>query len=243
VTVGDVEHFADALLTVDGAVRLYVGGPHVSSGALPQTRPEGSAQFVGRLEVNGDQAIGTGVIIGQGCAGTQGVRFCGEPASGEISFVIDSGDIRGEIQVTTGESKETWLLEMAPWDNYYVLPARVEHLAGQYEEELAEFAPDGDVLMNIDSAGRLFFQSPHSACAGNATLAPHLDGAFNVYDVALTIEGCNETYAYLDGEYEGLATTSPSGYWDYDSLLRAWLSKRDPVTSQAAAVTMSGRPR
>lgn len=243
VKVGDVEYFADALLTVDGAVRLYVGGPYISDGVLQQTRPDGSAQFVGTLEMQGDRAIGTGVIIGQGCASAQSVRFCGEPASGEISFAVDSGNVRGEIRVTTGDGEETWLLDMAPWDNYYVTPARAEYLAGQYEEELAEFAPAGDVLMNIDTSGRLFFQSPRSACTGNAILAPHLDGTFNVYDVLLTIQGCNETYAYLDGEYEGLATTSPSSYWDYDSLLRAWLSKRDAVTSQAAAVTMSGRPR
>ena len=95
--------------------------------------------------------------------------------------------------------------------------------------------------MSIDLAGKLSFQSAHSGCIGNGTLAPHLDGKFNVYDVALTIENCNATYAYLNGAFEGLATTTPSTAWDYDALLRAWVSKRDGAPSPAA-VTLLGAP-
>lgn len=242
VKIGEVELYGDALFTADGLVRLYVGGPYVPSGLVQQTRPESSAQFVGNLEVHGDQAFGSGVIIGQGCAAHTLVRFCGETASGEISAALDSGDIQGEIQVTTNEGDETWVLDLQPWRNYYVLSASLKDVAGQYQEELAEFAPDGDTIMTVDQAGQLFFQSAHSGCTGNGTLAPHLDGAFNVYDVTLTIDSCNGQYAYLNGEFEGLATTSASAYWDYDSLLRIWLSKRDAASSQAA-VTMSGRPQ
>jgi hypothetical protein len=117
------------------------------------------------------------------------------------------------------------LLELTPWNNYYVIPARLELLAGQYMEELAEFAFDGDVTISVDPAGQLFFQSARSGCIGNGALAPHLDGKFNVFDVTLTIESCNAAYAYLNGAYEGLATTTPSTYWDYDSLLRIWCQR------------------
>ncbi len=241
VTVGAVDYFGDALFTVDGAVRLYIGGPYSSSGVLQMARPDSSAQFVGNFEVDGDQAFGSGVIIGQGCAVPAPARFCGESASGEISVAVDSGDIQGEIRVTTSNGDETWLLELGGWRNYYVLPARPERVAGQYQEELAEFASDGDVIMSIDSAGQLFFQSVRSGCTGNGTLAPHLDGAFNVYDVTLMIENCAASYAYLNGDYEGLATETPSDYWNYDFLLRTWVSKRDGAPSQAA-MTLLGSP-
>ena len=63
--------------------------------------------------------------------------------------------------------------------------------------------------MSVDGAGRIFFQSAHSACTGNGTLAPHRDGVFNVYDVTLTIDNCGGPYAYLNGEYEGLGYNKP----------------------------------
>jgi hypothetical protein len=242
VKIGDRVLYGDALLTVDGAVRLYLGGPYASDGTVQETRPESSAQFVGKIGMHSDaQAVGTGVIIGQGCAAADHGRFCGQTATGNISVSVVSGDIQGEIQVTTNAGYETWLLELGPWSNYYVLSARPADLAGQYTEELAEFAPDGDVIVNVDGAGHLFFQSAHSGCTGNGTLTPHLNGQFNVYDVALTIESCNAPYAYLNGAFEGLATTTPDTYWDYDSLLRIWLSTRDGSPSQAA-VTMLGSP-
>lgn len=241
VTIGETAYFGDALLTVDGAIRLYVGGPYAPSGVIQGRTPEGSAQVVGTVEVHGDQVSGTGVVIGQGCSGPQVVRFCKGPSSGVISLAASYRDIDGTIQVTTQDGDETWLLELTSWDNYYVLPARLDYLTGQYREELAEFAPDGDVVMSVDGAGRIFFQSAHSACTGNGTLAPHRDGVFNVYDVTLTIDNCGGPYAYLNGEYEGLGTTSPGAYWDYDSSLRIWLSKRAGGPSQPAALVMWGR--
>jgi hypothetical protein len=45
----------------------------------------------------------------------------------------------------------------------------------------------------------------------------------------------------LNGAYEGFATTTPSSYWNYDFLLRAWLSKPEGA-SPAAAVTLLGLP-
>lgn len=243
VKIGDTEYFGDALLTVDGAVRLYVGGPYHSDGTVQLTRPESSAQFVGNLEMHGGRASGTGVIIAQGCAPPRDfVGLCGSNVSGEFRIAAESGGIKGEIQADVNDAIVTWFLDLQSWNNFYELPATLPNVARQFEEVLAEFASGGDVIMNMDGAGRLFFQSAHSACIGNGTLAPHLDGAFNVYDVTLIIGGCNETYAYLDGEYEGLATTSASDYWAYDSSLRTWLSKRAGDPSQPAALTMWGRP-
>ena len=240
VKIAGQDYYGDALLTIDGAVRLYVGGPYASNGALQQTRPESSEQFVGNLQVNGDQAVGSGVIIGQGCAPPHDfVGLCGAKALGEIriGIAVDSGDIQGEIQVEVNGAHSSWTVKLSPWRNYYVLPARLESVAGQYQEELAEFALARDTIVNVDRAGKLFFQSARSGCTGNGTLAPHLDGKFNVYDVTLTIESCNAPYVYLNGEFEGLAAMSPGSVWDYDSVLRIWLSRSDGAL---VAVTMLG---
>jgi hypothetical protein len=241
VTIGNVDYFGDALLTADGAVRLYVGAPYASDGTLQLTRPDSSVQFVGKVDGPGNQASGSGVIIGQMCAVPMPGRFCGETAASDLNIAVDSGKIHGDIHVMTKAGVEIWSLALDYWDNYYTLPAGLGFMAGQYQEELAEFALDGDTIMNVDRAGQLSFQSVHSGCMGNGTVAPRLDGKFNVYDVTLTIENCNVQYAYLNGEFEGLATTTPSSYWDYDSLLRTWLSKKDGAPSQAA-MTMLGQP-
>jgi hypothetical protein len=113
--------------------------------------------------------------------------------------------------------------------------------AGQFKELLAEFASAGDLSMNIDSSGKLFFQSANSGCVGNGALVPHLDGAADTYDVTLMMENCNGAYAYLNGQYDGLALFTASSYWDYHYLLRMWLSKPTGETPPAA-LTMLGEP-
>jgi hypothetical protein len=86
VRVADQSLFGDALLTTDGSVRLYVGGPYTESGALQTTVPVRSEQLVANLIVSEDhaRAAGTGVIIGQQCASAAHSRFCGAPASAYI---------------------------------------------------------------------------------------------------------------------------------------------------------------
>jgi hypothetical protein len=93
------------------------------------------------------------------------------------------------------------------------------------KELLAEFAVGGDVIMNVDSAGKLFFQSAKSGCVGNGALSAHLDGSADTLDVTLQMENCSGAYAYLNGSYAGLALLTSSSVWDYDALLRVWLSK------------------
>jgi len=241
VTIEDQDYFGDALLSVDGDLRLYVGGPYSPSGALQMTRPDGSAQFVGKVASGRNQAIGSGIIIGERCASPHSVRFCSETASADISLAADVDNLHGEIRVVTGDGNESWSLDLGAWRNYYVLDAKPEYLAGQYEEAVAEFSLEGDTVMTVNRAGQLFFQSAHSGCTGNGTLATHANGAFNVYDVTLDLENCSPPHVHLNGTFEGFATETPSSYWNYDFLLRIWLSTPDGAPSRAA-VTMLGNP-
>jgi hypothetical protein len=241
VTIGAASFFGDALLTSDGALRLYVGNAGLNSGALPRSKPGGSAQFVGEVRAAATGISGTGRVFGQDCAPPDVVAFCSGTASASASLTLSSEELRGEIEVMTPGGPETWSLDLGAWRNYYDFPAGRGSLAGQFQEVLAEFERDGDVIINIDGAGRLFFQGASSGCTGNGDVSPHLDGQANVYDVTLTIASCDAAYAHLNGAYSGLATTTPSSYWDYDSLLRVWLSTRD-ADAAPAAITMLAEP-
>ena len=246
VKIADVTYFGDAVFTQDGEVRLYVGGPYDNGGELQLTRPGSSEQFVGTVEMGDRQLSGSGLIIGQECAINAAGRFCGQPAPAEISATVQlntdgsgSAVMQGEIRVTTSSGTATWPLNLQLWPG--PSPATSAAAAGQYKEVLAEFASAGDVIMNIDSSGKLFFQSANSACVGNGALVPHLNGAADTYDVTLTMQNCNGAYAYLNGQYDGLALFTASSYWDYDSQLRMWLSKPTGKTPPAA-LTMLAEP-
>ena len=234
VTIDDQRYFGDALVTADGAVRLYVGpAGGGSSGAMPVGKTASSLQFVGEVHKEGDHFTGGGVIIGEVCAALPGARFCEEDATAEITITA-ADDLVGELRVNSRTGEEIWRLDLAGWTNYYELEAG--EFSSQFREELAEFASDGDTIINIDD-GQIFFQSPSSGCVGNGQVSVHGDGERNVYDVTLVIESCNVAFAHLNGEFEGLATTSPSGYWDYDSNLRAWLST-PAETGDRSALTL-----
>jgi hypothetical protein len=123
----------------------------------------------------------------------------------------------------------------------YLERATLEFAAGLYELTRAEFADDGSVIVSVDSAGRLFFQSAQSGCVGNGALAPHLDAEFNVYDVTLTIASCTSVYEYLNGEFEGLATRAVAGGWsDWGDALVFWLTSAGTPT-RAAMTVWGGR--
>ncbi len=238
VTIGDVKYFGDAMLTADGLIRLYVGGPNDDSGVIPVTVSASSLQLVGTLHGQTNQISGDGLVIGQECAASDPNRFCAEIGHANISIALGSddtlADIQGNILVTTSAGTETWSLDMISFSNYYVdLPATQGGLAGNWTEELADFALNDDTVI-IDASGALFFQSASSGCTGNGQVRPHLDGAVNVYDVSLTISGCDAPHNSLNSAFVGLATTSPSSEWDYDSNLRMWLSQPDPDVSGAS---------
>jgi hypothetical protein len=238
VTIGDVPHGAEALITADGFVRIHVGG---SSDTF-----DDSVQFIGQVIAGASQASGTGIIVGQGCALASG-RFCAETASSEIIITLtaDDGSLTGQIEVAASDGDETWRLDMIwprPWYTAfgYLEPLTFAFMEGVYYGQVAEFALDEDTLISVDGAGRFFFQSPASGCVGNGTLAPHLDGAFNVYDVTLTIEVCNAAYASLNGELEGFATVFVSCPDDDCAWLTMWLASAEGAASRTA-VTLIAR--
>jgi len=244
VTIGEVQYFGDALLTADGLIRLYVGGPDSDDGLIQQTIPAGSAQLVGTLHGQPNQLSGDGLVFGQQCAAPDAIRFCAEAGHASMSIAVESaGHVQGQISVSTSAGTETWSLDLGSWANYYTLPATQGGLAGQYQEELAEFSISGDAIISIAADGSLSFQSAGSGCMGQGQSRPHLDGSVSVYDVSLSIAGCQAPYDYLNGTYGGLASISPSDYWNYDELLRMWLSQDNVSGSTQPALTLLGLPQ
>jgi len=240
VTIADVTYFGDAVVTEDGAIRLYVGGTYDDGGELQVYRPKSSEQFVGTLKMQDGQWSGSGVVIGQECASDPANPFCGQsvPANFSANVSLASGEavsanLEGSIEVLTPGGAQSWSLDLGLWgDDGPLAPA-------QYQEMLAEFATGSNVLVSLDADGRLFFQSAGSGCVGNGTWAAHSAGPADIYDVTLQVESCTGAYAYLNGTYDGLALTTPSSVWDYDAMLRVWLSK-GVGDAPPAALTMLG---
>src|SRR4029077_20647720 len=107
----------------DGSLRLYVGGPYANGGNLQLAKPKASEQFVGKVAITGLGVRGSGVVIGQECATASAVGpFCGNNTLGNIQLTVAAEGLHGEIQVDAGASAR-WELNLAPWNNYYVLPA------------------------------------------------------------------------------------------------------------------------
>ena len=242
VTIGGSTLFGDALLATDGGLRLYVGGPYSDSGALQIARPENSEQLIGTLTSNGSQASGNGVVIGQQCAGSVPSHYCGQAAPASFEFTGSaatghSSRIAGQIQVVTSAGAEAWSVDLAQWP----VDALATPPIGQYKELLAEFASPGDVVINVDAAGALFFQSAHSGCVGNGAFDMQRDDSGGGLALTLTIESCSDAFAYLNGVYDGLASGTPSSVWDYDLLLRVWLSRRTG-SGAPAALTLLAEP-
>jgi hypothetical protein len=243
-TFGGVDHFLEAIVTVDGAVRLYIGGQwdeaFSGTGPTPDLFAAESLQFVGSIDMNAGRGAGSGALIGQICTAPEPGRFCDEPASAQIRLTATSGGrLEGEVQVLSTARDEVWRLEMDQWSAFYALEANPAHLAGAYKEEAAPFAQGADVILTIDVAGRVFFQSADSGCTGNGSFVPHGGGEFSVYEVALTIESCDARYASLNSEFGGLAIQTQQGYWDYDP---DWLVIFLSTARGAAALSLRGSP-
>jgi hypothetical protein len=225
-------YFAQALLARDGTLRLYIAGP---DGVASQV----AAQFVGSTAIRSDQLTGTGTIIGHGCANRDSHRYCGSTATAEIDGRFSTSSLDAEILVTSDAGNERWMLSFSQHALFYnTLP--VANLAGQYVELIADFARSGDTVVNIDRAGRLFFQSPGSGCTGNGILVQRPDSSFNLYDVTLTIAACKPTHGYLNGEFEGIASPAADG-WDYGSFLLQILLSTPKAAPSQMAIAMSGR--
>ena len=213
---GSVEgHYGEALLTVEGLIRIYVDGVPGAPDTL------GSRQLVGRLEFTDGEAYGTGLVHTQGCDQSDGSTVCGGAEPAEVTITTATRDaLLGEITLASGE---VWSFDMRWPTVTYLEPATLEFASGQYTETLAE--PALDAVISVDSDGRIFFQSPQSGCVGNGGLVPHAGGAFNVYDVELLVESCASGYEAGNGEFEGLATRTVGDPWSYwGDWLVLWLS-------------------
>jgi hypothetical protein len=99
-------------------LRLYVGGPYESTGALQLDKADGSAQFVGEVSAQGQYVSGSGMVIGQRYVLPASDRLCDEPAPAEVRLTVRSDEARGEIEVTTRKGVETWTLNLQAWSNY-----------------------------------------------------------------------------------------------------------------------------
>jgi len=239
ITVGDEKYYSEALLTIDGEVRIYVGSPVDSSlysGATPSEaslHPQESMLFIGTIdEIGTTPILGTGAVIGQICDGAS-MRFCDEPApakvSLEASLEISSGyrqkRLAGALAVMTPDGEERWSIDLWSHSSYYELGTGVPgNYRGIFQERLAPFAQSEEMPLVIEPDGQIRFASTASGCAGEGTLLPHLDGRYDVYDVHLRITDCNAQFAYLNSEFEGLATETQGGAWDYDVWLVIFLS-------------------
>ena len=239
VTIDGMNYFGDALLAPNGETHVYIGGPYVDDGTIQLASPEGSIDFVSPARTPSGNTVSGGVIgrEGEDCGqrGSPSARWCGRGSSAAISVEREGGGDTGSIQGEITGHGETWTFDLAPWRNYYGLPARMGDLVGQYDEVVAPFARNGMVL-TIDEDGRAFFQTPY-LCTGNGIFVPHGNGNVNVFDVEMTISSCDYPYSHYNGEYRGLATLSPSDYWGSDTNLRVWLRGFSPDWS---AVTMWG---
>jgi len=213
-SVRDV-YAGEALLTVEGLARIFIDGVPGAPDSLE------SRQFVGHVEFTDGEAYGTGLVYAEGCTDGTASTVCGSPVPAELTITTATrAELIGEIVLPGGEA---WPFYMGWPTLTYLEPATGELASGQYTETHAEFALDA--VINVDSDGRFFFQSPQSGCVGNGSLMPHADGAFNAYDVALVVANCAAGFEASNGEFEGLATRSMDGPWGYwaDWLLM-WVS-------------------
>jgi hypothetical protein len=250
VTIGGEEYFGEALVTPNGQIRVYVGGPHATDGSLLVTKPPSSAVYVGTLNAQGTQATPDGEFIGVGCSIAQPEPFCdGTLVNYGMQLTLDTGAIQGSVDVMVNSVRQTWLLDLQTMNDYYAMPASSKDIAGTYTEQLADFAGDGDTVITIDSGGLMFFQSATSGCTGNGVIQPpqdtSADASANVYPVSLTIENCSSPYDYdFYGTFQGFATPSPSAMGSHDVVLRIWLARQSKdFYDPSAALMMSATPQ
>jgi hypothetical protein len=155
--------------------------------------------------------------------------------------LIDEGSA-GVIRVATENGEEIWPVRIGYWGGRPGFdPTWFSNLAGAYRLHQAEFVEPGTVYMIVYSDGRLFFQSAESGCIGNGALTPYdRNPHANLYSVALTIDGCNDSFRHLNANFEGLSSLESADPWAYDfSVLGLWVSTPRGVT-RPAAITFWG---
>ncbi|MEJ2516146.1 MAG: hypothetical protein P8102_13140 [Gammaproteobacteria bacterium] len=230
--------WATALLTEDGYFRLHI------EDSLGDEAPE--LQFIGRYRPTTDNPWAWGEFRPQNCSDAD--PFC---FAAEGQFELTS-KCRSELKGTLVAYPEGRPFA-AGWEMLnFTLEARV---AGAYDTPATLAFSEGvyggsypysigagpsDIVLTVDTAGAVFFQSPASGCVGNGTLNPHLDGAYNVYDVEITIANCAAASSHLNGAFTGLGTRpfSADTAFPADALL-LWLSTPDTVFEQGSDPAMT----
>jgi hypothetical protein len=226
---------------------MLLRGPYESDGrVLRRVGDPVSAQVVATFTVAGATALGGGLLLGHACPPNDQRTFCYLAAPVQFSFTTGTRPgrvLEGTFSVTLHAGEQAWSLVLYYADRHYLDPATLESVEGSYVEQFSVVAPGEQMVATVDSNGRLFFQSAVSGCVGNGALAPHLGGAYNVYEASLTIENCGAEYGYLNGAFEGLATRSDSQssfyctvYSNFDNCagLLFWLSTREGAPRPAA---------
>lgn len=234
VEIGEDVYFSEMFIGGDGTLRLHVQDRNGSGK---------SAQLVGRVQRSAGALQGTGIVIGLRCAHELTNRLCEEAAtaeiSGEITTIGETHGLAGEIRVHGDEGEEVWRFSHMQHSLFLNRLAAGE-LQADYVELAAEFAGEGDTIVSVDAAGRIFFQSAGSGCVGNGKLSELAVATFNLFEATIRVESCNPSYAHLNGEFMGLAGPVADG-WDYGHyLLLMMLSSTDPA-APPVAIAMSGR--
>jgi len=241
VVIDDVRYGISGVISHQGEFRLNIEGVSVGSA---DSKP-GLGQLVGMITLSGQEAVGRGVLIGEGCGLPSRSRFCGVATPVTIPMTRTGRGINrgasGDIHATVGDTEETWPVEIGPltgrpgFDPSFLGEGGGGGLWTIYQ---AEFAQNEAVVLSIDGDRRLYFQSAQTGCTGNGLIGPHADNAWNLYDISLSINGCSDPFNHLNAEFEGLATQESLTPWDYDfSVLSMWLST-DANASPPAAITL-----
>lgn len=248
-TYKGVNHWTEAMLTADGW--LYI---HTFS--YPGwTSSSGPVLFVAKVDP-ADLGQWTSIrAIGENCQSDSSIGHFGcigeppDPARDTVEARITSagkGLLEGEIAVTlSGFASLVLPFSLnAPTLNYIDLPASLVTVQGMYRDPDPQFTGQTGMVITIDGAGNLFFQSPLNGCTGNGALTPYLDGSLNAYRVELLLENCTGAFQYLNGQLEGIATRD-AGYWWGPSGrgpdLYIWLASLESVSPQAALTIYGAR--
>lgn len=238
ISVEDDSLRAEAVISADGDVRLFLFDPAASDGETADGAPQKDErmQFFGRLQLADDGLSGSGLVTGEVCVPTRRSRFCGEPAPAFARFTLMPGfALAGEIDVTVGDAVETWWLQLDKW-RWYSVYSPDTLPSGIYHGAFVRVSDQQELIVDIDRDGRLFFQDAMSGCTGNGSVRSRENGAGIVFDIDFSVAACAAPFEDLNTDYSGLAATILDG-WDLEfEAMIVSVSARD---APAAPATMT----
>ena len=154
VTTDGTIYLAEALLTEDGALRMFLRGPYESDGrVLRRVGDPVSAQVVATFTVAGATALGGGLLLGHACPPNDQRTFCHLAAPVQLSFTTGTraGRLEGAFSVTLDAGEQAWSLVLYWADRLYLEPATLESVEGSYVEQFSEVAPEEEMVATVDS--------------------------------------------------------------------------------------------